>query len=76
MRTGKSVSSFPYSWKTDAFQGRTLISASDWTIKDGSYDYETMFNNIVLLFEADPTDPWAVETLEWLTKYGLPSLLI
>ncbi|KAJ7222725.1 hypothetical protein B0H12DRAFT_1241080 [Mycena haematopus] len=49
-------------------QARTLLSTSDWTIKDGSYDYEAMFNNIVLLFEADPTDPWAVETLEWLTK--------
>ncbi|KAF7372526.1 hypothetical protein MVEN_00114700 [Mycena venus] len=47
-------------------QARTTISVSDWTPKEGSYNYETMFNNIVLLFEADPTDPWAIETLEWL----------
>jgi hypothetical protein len=45
-----------------------MLSTSDWTSKDGSYDYEKMFDSIVDLFETDPTDPWVVETLEWLQR--------
>ncbi|KAK6974704.1 hypothetical protein R3P38DRAFT_2811716 [Favolaschia claudopus] len=47
-------------------QARTMISTSEWTEKDGSYKYDKMFDNVLALFEADETDPWAVETLEWL----------
>ncbi|KAF8130925.1 hypothetical protein K438DRAFT_2032079, partial [Mycena galopus ATCC 62051] len=49
-------------------QARTLISTSDWTHKDGKYNYEKLFANVVDLFEVDETDVWAVETLEWLTR--------
>ncbi|KAJ7462487.1 hypothetical protein FB451DRAFT_1180780 [Mycena latifolia] len=51
-------------------QGRTLISASDWTSKEGSYNYEKMFDEVVHLFEDDPTDPWVVETLKWFQEYA------
>ncbi|KAK6997152.1 hypothetical protein R3P38DRAFT_2563754, partial [Favolaschia claudopus] len=47
-------------------QARTMISTSEWTEKDGSYKYDKMFDNVLALFEADETDAWAVETLEWL----------
>jgi hypothetical protein len=43
-----------------------MISTSDWTSKDSSFNYEKMFDSIVDLFKTDPMDPWAVETLEWL----------
>ncbi|KAJ6516980.1 hypothetical protein DFH09DRAFT_1332652 [Mycena vulgaris] len=46
-------------------QARTLISTSDWTAKDGSYNYEKLFNAVVALFEDDPTDPWVIDTLTW-----------
>ncbi|KAJ6478910.1 hypothetical protein C8R45DRAFT_1101350 [Mycena sanguinolenta] len=46
---------------------RTLISTSQWTDKDGKFDYEKFFNRIVDLF-ADADDPWVVETLEWYQK--------
>ncbi|KAJ7868069.1 hypothetical protein B0H14DRAFT_2572560 [Mycena olivaceomarginata] len=49
-------------------QARTLISTSDRTHKDGKYNYEKLFANVVELFEADEADTWAVETLEWLTR--------
>ncbi|KAJ7486556.1 hypothetical protein FB451DRAFT_771356 [Mycena latifolia] len=46
-------------------QGRTMISTSDWTVKDGAYNYEKLFNSVVELFENDPADPWVVDTLNW-----------
>ncbi|KAJ6566487.1 hypothetical protein B0H19DRAFT_1257696 [Mycena capillaripes] len=49
-------------------QARTMLSTSAWTIKDGKYDYEKLFNNIVELFQSDPKHPddvWAAETLAW-----------
>ncbi|KAJ7119056.1 hypothetical protein C8R44DRAFT_878566 [Mycena epipterygia] len=46
-------------------QARTILSTSDWTAKDGSYDYVKLFNSVVALFETDPTDAWAVDTLKW-----------
>ncbi|KAK7013427.1 hypothetical protein R3P38DRAFT_3575790 [Favolaschia claudopus] len=49
-------------------QARTMISTSDWADKDGSYKYEKMFDNVILLFESDPTDKWAVETLAWCQR--------
>ncbi|KAJ6572483.1 hypothetical protein DFH09DRAFT_1362442 [Mycena vulgaris] len=49
-------------------QARTMISSADWSIKDGSYDYEKLFTSVVALFETDPADPWVVETLAWLQQ--------
>ncbi|KAJ6566116.1 hypothetical protein B0H19DRAFT_1257391 [Mycena capillaripes] len=49
-------------------QPRTMLSTSAWTIKDGKYDYEKLFNDIVELFQRDPKHPddvWAAETLAW-----------
>jgi hypothetical protein len=54
-------------------QGRTMISASEWTRKDGDYDYVKMFDKVVKLFTDHPTDPWAIETLDWYTKCVLLS---
>ncbi|KAJ6617692.1 hypothetical protein B0H10DRAFT_1948189 [Mycena sp. CBHHK59/15] len=41
---------------------------------DGRFDYEKFFDNIVELFEADPSDPWAIETLERYKKKSLAQL--
>ncbi|KAJ7471007.1 hypothetical protein FB451DRAFT_1399756 [Mycena latifolia] len=49
-------------------QARTMVSNADCSSKDGSYNYEKMFNRVVKLFEDDPTDPWVVETLQWFQK--------
>ncbi|KAJ7624200.1 hypothetical protein DFH06DRAFT_1445807 [Mycena polygramma] len=48
-------------------QARTMISTSAWVAKDGKYDYNKLFDSVVALF-ADPTDSWAVETLDWFQK--------
>ncbi|KAJ6549891.1 hypothetical protein B0H19DRAFT_1264780 [Mycena capillaripes] len=37
-------------------QARTMLSTSAWTSKDGKYDYEKLFDNIVQLFEPNPDD--------------------
>ncbi|KAF7335684.1 GLOBIN domain-containing protein [Mycena venus] len=47
--------------------GRTMLSTSDWTSRDGKYNYEDLFDNVLELFE-DPTDTWAIETLGWFQK--------
>ncbi|KAF7341461.1 GLOBIN domain-containing protein [Mycena venus] len=47
--------------------GCTMLSTSDWTSRDGKYNYEDLFDNILELFE-DPTDTWAIETLGWFQK--------
>ncbi|KAJ6549819.1 hypothetical protein B0H19DRAFT_183535 [Mycena capillaripes] len=52
-------------------QARTMLSTSAWTSKDGKYDYEKLFDNIVQLCEPNPEDPddlWAVETFAWYQK--------
>ncbi|KAJ6525177.1 hypothetical protein B0H19DRAFT_1276257 [Mycena capillaripes] len=46
-------------------QARTMIGTSDWVTRDGSYDFEDLFDRIVTLFE-DVEDPWVKETLGWL----------
>ncbi|KAF8212300.1 hypothetical protein K438DRAFT_1800005 [Mycena galopus ATCC 62051] len=46
-------------------QARTMLSTTDWTADDEQFDYCIFFDSIVQLFEDDPTDPWAVETLAW-----------
>ncbi|KAJ7115176.1 hypothetical protein C8R44DRAFT_794206 [Mycena epipterygia] len=47
-------------------QARTMLSTSDWTTKDGNYNYVKLFDSIVALFETDPTDAWVVDTLKFL----------
>ncbi|KAJ7468865.1 hypothetical protein B0H11DRAFT_1732036 [Mycena galericulata] len=48
-------------------QARTMISTSDWKLRDGTYDYEQFYNSIVILF-SDPDDEWAIETLKWYQR--------
>ncbi|KAF8881882.1 hypothetical protein BD779DRAFT_1445162 [Infundibulicybe gibba] len=52
-----------------AIQARlALSSAPKWSVIDGNFSLEELFYNIVELFENDPKDAWAVETLEWWKK--------
>ncbi|KAJ7701362.1 hypothetical protein B0H16DRAFT_1748596 [Mycena metata] len=48
-------------------KARTILSTSEWTCKDGKYNYELLFNAVVKVFE-NPTSPWTVETLAWYKK--------
>ncbi|KAJ6478899.1 hypothetical protein C8R45DRAFT_833021 [Mycena sanguinolenta] len=48
-------------------QARTMLSTSDWTTRDGQYNYETLFDNVLELFEA-PMDEWARDTLAWYQR--------
>ncbi|KAJ7736774.1 hypothetical protein DFH07DRAFT_966756 [Mycena maculata] len=50
-------------------QGRTMLSTSEWSPTDGSYEYGEMFDAVVRLFKKDPTNPWAVDTLEWYQRH-------
>jgi hypothetical protein len=40
----------------------------EWGELDGDFHQKRFFDNIVSLFEMDPKDPWAVETLAWWDK--------
>ncbi len=45
-----------------------MLSTSEWTSRDGNYDYEQLFKNILELF-TDPEDQhWATETLKWFQE--------
>ncbi|KAG6851912.1 hypothetical protein C0991_005040, partial [Blastosporella zonata] len=50
-----------------------LSSCARWDIKDGKFNLQSLFNNIVALFESAPKDPWVVETLNWWNEQ-LPDL--
>lgn len=50
-----------------------MLSTSDWTTEDGNYNYVQLFNSVVALFETDPKDAWAVETLKWYQEYVISS---
>ncbi|KAJ7612123.1 hypothetical protein FB45DRAFT_307646 [Roridomyces roridus] len=43
----------------------TPAASHNWTTKDRKYSYVTLFDNVVKLFETNPTSDWVVETLEW-----------
>ncbi|KAJ7670436.1 hypothetical protein B0H17DRAFT_1209305 [Mycena rosella] len=43
---------------------RTMLSTSEWKVRNGPYDYKELFDSIVKLF-ADPDDPWTKDTLDW-----------
>ena len=47
------------------FQTRIMLHGKGWTIDDGAFEYVTFYQNIVRMFESDPDDEWARETLEW-----------
>jgi hypothetical protein len=50
-----------------AFWGN--CSQSDWRMEEGEFVKETMFNNIVELFEGPDTDEeWVQDTLNWWTE--------
>ena len=40
----------------------------EWGELDGDFNQKHFFDNVVLLFEMDPKDPWAIETLAWWDK--------
>ncbi|KAJ7256044.1 hypothetical protein C8J57DRAFT_1721611 [Mycena rebaudengoi] len=46
--------------------GRVLLCTTDWAARNGPFDNENFFKQIVDLFRSDPEDEWAVETLAWL----------
>jgi len=51
------------------FQARFMLcSLNQWSKYDGTFNMQKFFNNIVLLFEANPKDPWCIETLSWWNK--------
>ncbi|KAJ7635899.1 hypothetical protein B0H17DRAFT_1217205 [Mycena rosella] len=50
-----------------AVQARTMLSTSEWKVRDGPYDYKELFESILKLF-ADPDDPWAKDTLQWYQR--------
>ncbi|KAJ7714857.1 hypothetical protein B0H16DRAFT_1477780 [Mycena metata] len=67
-----------YTWSGEMIgyicgQARTMLSTSDWTTKEGAYNYERMFNSVVKLFK-NKTDPWVVDTLAFYQRYVLGSL--
>ncbi|KAJ7029924.1 hypothetical protein C8F04DRAFT_1398203 [Mycena alexandri] len=48
-------------------QARTMISTSDWTSKDGAYNYEHMFKSVIKLFEKKD-DAWVTDTLAFYQR--------
>jgi hypothetical protein len=40
----------------------------EWGELDGDFNQKRFFDSIVSLFEMDPKDPWAIETLTWWDK--------
>ncbi|KAJ7211476.1 hypothetical protein B0H12DRAFT_1079579 [Mycena haematopus] len=55
-------------------QARTMLSTSEWTRKDGKYNYESLFDGVVKLFK-NPTAKWTVETLAWYQNEGSQPLV-
>ncbi|KAJ7224741.1 hypothetical protein B0H12DRAFT_285552 [Mycena haematopus] len=48
-------------------QARSMISSKDWARRDGAFNNEKLFKQVVALF--DPADdPWTVETLAWCQR--------
>jgi hypothetical protein len=45
-----------------------LCATEQWSRFDSHFDNEAFFNNIVDLFETDPSDPWVTDTLAWWRK--------
>ncbi|KAJ7756674.1 hypothetical protein B0H16DRAFT_1538682 [Mycena metata] len=54
-------------------QARTMISTSDWTSKDGAYNYERMFKSVIKLFEKKD-DAWVTDTLAFYQRQVFGSL--
>ncbi|KAK7039703.1 hypothetical protein R3P38DRAFT_3262100 [Favolaschia claudopus] len=49
-------------------QARTALGTSDWTVRDGEYNFEKLFNSLIKLCVADPDDAedvWPQELLDW-----------
>ncbi|KAJ7048754.1 hypothetical protein C8F01DRAFT_1239251 [Mycena amicta] len=49
-----------------AVQARTMLSKSDWTSQDGSYDYTKLFALVLEIFAEEDVVDWSGETLAWL----------
>ena len=47
------------------YQTRIALRGKGWTIDDGDFEYGVFYQNIVKMFESDPDDEWAKDTLEW-----------
>ena len=48
-----------------------LSNSINWESKISYFNLEKFHNNIVGLFSDDPNDTWSIETLKYLTEYGL-----
>lgn len=46
-------------------QTRIALRGKGWTVDDGAFEYGVFYHNIVRMFESDPDDDWAKETLAW-----------
>jgi hypothetical protein len=44
---------------------RIALRGKGWTVDDGAFEYGVFYQNIVRMFESDPDDEWAKETLDW-----------
>jgi hypothetical protein len=44
-----------------------MSSAENWTRRDGKFNLQKFYDNIVSLFELD--ERWANETLNWWNQY-------
>jgi len=44
---------------------RITLRGKGWTVDDGAFEYGVFYQNIVRMFESDPDDEWAKETLDW-----------
>ncbi|KAJ6479807.1 hypothetical protein C8R45DRAFT_1101253 [Mycena sanguinolenta] len=59
-------------------QARGMLSTKDWAPRDGAFDNQKLFDQIVKLF-GKKDDPWVIETLAWYQRqvfgdYEAPAL--
>lgn len=56
---------FTFRTLTLDLETRIALRGKGWTIDDGAFEYGVFYQNIVKMFESDPDDDWAKETLLW-----------
>ncbi|KAF8185496.1 hypothetical protein K438DRAFT_2019998 [Mycena galopus ATCC 62051] len=49
-------------------QARAMICSRDWARRDGKFNNQVLFEQVVELFAGLPTDPWAVDTIAWYNR--------
>ena len=46
-------------------QTHIVLHGKGWTVDDGAFKYGVFYQNIVRMFESDPDDEWAKDTIDW-----------